>query len=120
MKVGAVYRADDGRRILDRVWLANTMFHRLRGLLGRPPLQDGEGLLLDPCKGVHTFGMGYPLDVVFMDAAGVVIKTAQGLEPGRNAWAGGARMALELRGGSAGPLGITESIKLEWRECDTA
>lgn len=120
MKVGAVYRADDGRRILGRVWLADTMLGRARGLLGRPPLQEGEGLLLDPCGGVHTFGMAYPLDVVFMDGAGVVIKTARDIAPRRFASARGARTALELRGGAAEAIGITENLKLEWRECDTA
>ena len=42
-------------------WLA-----RLRGLFAYPPLTDSQGLLIRPCNAVHTFGMKYHIDVVFL------------------------------------------------------
>lgn len=44
-----------------------------RGLLGR----DGmEGcFVIERCRWIHTFGMRFPLDVAFIDADGVVLKT---------------------------------------------
>ena len=51
--------------------VATSHRHRLRGLMGR---DDVEGaLVLHPCRHVHTFGMRFPIDVAFCDAAGVVL-----------------------------------------------
>ncbi len=47
--------------------LATRMMDRLRGLLGRKGLDRGSGLLIDPCSGVHTCGMEFPLDLVALD-----------------------------------------------------
>ena len=43
--------------------LADTSMTRLFGLLGRPPLTLGEGLLIKPSSGVHTCGMSFPIDI---------------------------------------------------------
>jgi uncharacterized membrane protein (UPF0127 family) len=63
--------------------LALDFLGRTRGLLGRPPLADGQGLLLRPCRGVHTFFMGYAIDVAFLDPAGRVVELRSGLRPWR-------------------------------------
>ncbi len=47
--------------------LATRMVDRLRGLLGRKTLDAGSGLLIDPCSGVHTCGMAFPLDLVALN-----------------------------------------------------
>jgi len=119
MMTGSMYRADDGMKMVSDVRRAATALQRLRGLLFRPPLQTGEGLLLDRCGAIHTFGMKYPLDVVFMDRQGVVIKVSDNIHPRRFAAARGAFMALELPAGAAKAQGISKADKLEWRECVT-
>lgn len=63
--------------------LALDFLGRTRGLLGRPPLADGQGLLLRPCRGVHTFFMAYTIDVAFLDPAGRVVELRPGLRPWR-------------------------------------
>lgn len=79
---------------------ADTFWLRLRGLLGRPPLKRGEGLLLTPCKAVHMLAMRYPIDVAFLDAGGQVVGLSRGLAPGaRSGWHSTARSALELPAG---------------------
>lgn len=86
--------------VADRWWL------RLRGLLGRPPLARGEGLLLRPCKAVHMAGMAFPLDVGFLDADGRLIAMYQALPPrARTRWHRGARQALELPAGTFAATG---------------
>ncbi len=52
--------------------VADSAWTRLRGLLGHPPLQAGEGLLLRGEKAIHTIGMGFAIDVLFLDRAGHV------------------------------------------------
>lgn len=53
--------------------IADTWWTRLRGLLGHAPLQAGEGLLLHGEKAIHTVGMSFPIDVLFLDQAGQVV-----------------------------------------------
>lgn len=81
--------------------LADTFWLRLRGLLGRPPLEDGEGLLITPCRAVHMVGMKYPVDVAFLDRAGRVVALEPDLRPGqKSGWHASARHALELPAGT--------------------
>lgn len=96
-----------GRRVAGQVWVADRWWLRLRGLLGRSPLREGEGLMLEPCKAVHMVGMRYPIDVVFVDRQGGVVATYHRLQPGsRSHWHQQAALALELR---AGTLQATET-----------
>ena len=77
--------------------VANTVWTRLKGLLGAPPLQPGEGMLLDPCQAVHMYGMKQALDVAFLGGEGQVIAVYHHLRPGqRSKFHGKARQALEL------------------------
>lgn len=84
-----------------RVWNANRYFLRLRGLLGRS-LQEGGGLLLSPCNCIHTFGMRYEIDAVYLDSKGNVLRVDEALATGRM-WpaAHGAKRVLELPAGAA-------------------
>jgi uncharacterized membrane protein (UPF0127 family) len=64
--------------------LADTRWTRLRGLLARPRLRPGEGIVITPSHGVHTYGMRYAIDVVLTDREGRVTGLYPGLEPGRH------------------------------------
>jgi len=59
--------------LAERCLIASSSLARLRGLLGTKGLPRGHGLLLRPCKQVHTFFMQYELDLVFIDAEGAVL-----------------------------------------------
>lgn len=104
-----------GRRIGDRVRLADRWWSRLLGLLGRKPLVAGEGLLLAPCRAIHMFGMRYPLDVAFLDPHGAVVATYHYLEPGsRSAWHRRAAVALEVPAGTLSATETREGDALAW------
>lgn len=62
--------------LADRVRCADTFFSRLIGLLRTPVLSTGEGLWISPCTSVHTWFMRYPIDVIFLDAKGIVLQSA--------------------------------------------
>ena len=62
---------------------ADTHMARLRGLLGRMRLRSEEGLWLVPCQGIHTFGLLFPIDVVYLDANLRVIHLIEHLGPFR-------------------------------------
>jgi len=81
---------------------AESFWARLVGLMGRRGLEEGEGLLIAPCSSVQTFFMRFPIDVIFLDREGRVVKVAPALVPFRVAFGGrGARDALEVAAGTA-------------------
>lgn len=63
--------------------IANSFFLRLRGLLFRTPLKEKECLVLYPCRSIHTFGMGYAIDILFLDMFGTVVDYQFNLSPSR-------------------------------------
>lgn len=104
-----------GQSLGDRIWLANGFWTRLRGLLGRPALEEGQGLLIAPSRGVHMYGMKHPLDVLLLDDAGMVVALYPGLEPGeRTRVHKDARFALELPVGSIDRTATEQGDALEW------
>lgn len=62
---------------------ADTHFARLRGLLGRFRLANDDGLWVVPSQGIHTFGMLFPIDVIYLDTRYRVIHSIEHLGPFR-------------------------------------
>lgn len=99
----------------DRVAVADWFWPRLRGLLGRDGLAEGEGLLIKPSRGVHMYGMRFPLDVLLLDREGRVSETFPGLQPGEaTGMRKGVRYALELPVGVIDVTGTQEGDIVEW------
>jgi uncharacterized membrane protein (UPF0127 family) len=95
------------------VSVVDTFFSRLRGLLGTPILPAGHALLIRPCNSVHTFGMRYSIDVVFLDKNGQVVKVTANLSPLCMAGCRKAAMALELPVGTANHAGIEVGHRID-------
>ena len=53
-----------------RVATASSYLPRLRGLTGLAGLDHDEGLEIPRCRSVHTIGMRFPLDLVWLDEDG--------------------------------------------------
>jgi len=51
-----------------RVTLADTQLSRLKGLMGRLRLKSDEGVWVVPSQGVHTIGVLFPIDIIYLDA----------------------------------------------------
>ena len=75
----------------------------------------GEGLLIRRAGSVHTFFMRFPIDVVFLDGSGAVVKRVTKLRPWRVALARSGRDALELAAGEAERLRIDRGDRLQLR-----
>lgn len=115
MLPGALYDRDQGRCIVRKVWKAHGSWERMRGLLGRPPLGDDEALLLEPCRSVHSFGMRYALDLVYVDRRGRVCKMVYGMRPGSFSASLGAYSTIEFAAGKLAVAGIKIGDMLAWR-----
>ena len=103
----------DGEVVCERCTLADSPVARMRGLLGRDGLEQGEGLLLRPASSVHTWFMRFPIDVVFLDRELVVVGIANEVEPWRAAGRRGAKAALELPAGEAARRGLSVGDQLK-------
>jgi uncharacterized membrane protein (UPF0127 family) len=79
---------------------------RTRGLLGRDRLAEGGGLVIAPSQGVHTFGMRFPIDVVFVRRDGRVARCRSAVPPRRLALWLPAFAVLELPAGQAARAGL--------------
>jgi uncharacterized membrane protein (UPF0127 family) len=98
-----------------RVAIADRMWSRVRGFLFRPAPAHGEGMLLSPCRAVHMIGVGYPLDVIFVNRHGCVVATYESLSPWRRtAYHLGAEYALELPAGTIAATGTVRDDLLAW------
>jgi uncharacterized membrane protein (UPF0127 family) len=117
MKRVAVHKSGEARPLAEHAQLAERFWQRARGLLGRPPLTPGEGLILRPCKAVHTWGMGYPIDVAFLDRGGQVVASYDNVGPNRRtAWHRRADCALELPAGSLSRAAVAVGDRISWEE----
>lgn len=89
-----------------RATVADNFWRRLRGLLGRDGLEAGEGLVIVPCSSVHMLGMKFPLDVLYLDRAGTVLRVLPELRPGQLGpvvWR--SHLAVELPAGTIAATG---------------
>ena len=84
-----------------RLVRATTPLSRLRGLALLDELPPGFALHLPRCRSVHTLGMRFALDLVFLDGRGVVVRTATGVRPGRLVGCRRARSVHQTRAGEA-------------------
>jgi uncharacterized membrane protein (UPF0127 family) len=74
---------DTGAVVASLVAVADTRATRAVGLLNRSGLEPGEGLWIVPSRGVHTWWMRFPIDIVALDDQGVVIDRVVNLKPWR-------------------------------------
>jgi uncharacterized membrane protein (UPF0127 family) len=74
---------ETGAVVANRVRVATKRVERAVGLLSRRFLHEGEGLLITPCRGVHTWFMRFAIDLVALNRDGVVVDAVSELGPWR-------------------------------------
>lgn len=87
---------DPPRPLARAARLAGDSASRRQGLLGRAALDEDEALVIAPTQGIHTFGMRFALDVVFVDRTGTVLAVSSGVRPNRVRLCWRAFAAIEL------------------------
>jgi uncharacterized membrane protein (UPF0127 family) len=85
---------------------------RRRGLLGRTTLAEHEALIIAPSNAVHTFGMQFPIDVIYARRDGRVVKVRERLRPRRLSGAWGAFAVIELAEGVVARTGVAVGDRL--------
>jgi uncharacterized membrane protein (UPF0127 family) len=106
----------NGGVVVAKVMRTVTALERARGLLGRR-LDPDAGMLLEPCASVHTFGMRFPLDLVYLDRNWMVVKLVTQVVPWRLSFCLQARFTLELCAGHVDQVGLKCGMRLQWNSC---
>jgi uncharacterized membrane protein (UPF0127 family) len=97
----------DGGLVASDVEVADTIWSRFVGLMGRHELPAGHGLCIRPCSSIHMFFMRFPLDVAFVDRDGRVVRLYHGIRPWRvSRIVRGAAAAIELPAGALAAAGV--------------
>jgi uncharacterized membrane protein (UPF0127 family) len=100
----------------DAIREADTFLKRLRGLLGTNGLAPGEGLWVTPCSSIHSFGMRFVFDALFLGPDLKVVRKYEGFR--RNRISGvfwNARGVLELPAGTIERTGTEVGDEIEFR-----
>ena len=91
--------------LADKADVADTSEKRRTGLLNHTGLGTGEGLWIKPSEGVHTFGMKFAIDIIFVNKKGVVLKLRPNMVKRRISFCLRANSVVEL------PVGVIESTQ---------
>lgn len=90
----------EGCVVVGRVETARTFWQRAAGLLGRRGLSTGTVLWIRRAPSIHTIGMRFPIDAVFLDRTHRIVKVVWNVSPGRFVFGGlGADSVLEAEAG---------------------
>lgn len=111
---------ESGRIIVPELELATTFWQRFRGLQFRHSLPEGRGLLIAPCRSIHTQWMRFPIDVVFFDKDACAVDVRISVQPWRFLKSvPGAVAVLELPANST-QISVGEYVALLQRMEDVA
>ena len=112
-----VRNATRDRILGEGVRQASSLFSRMKGLLGSRKLTPGEGLWICPCNGIHSMGMAFEFDALFLDAEMRVVALYRRFRKNRLSriyW--DARGVLELPEGTIERTGTEVGDEIEFRE----
>jgi uncharacterized membrane protein (UPF0127 family) len=92
---------------------------RLIGLLGKRSLAPGGGLFIVPSQAIHTVGMAFPIDVVFVDKNHCVVGVRNAVRPFRITrvfWKACGVLELPVGTISASHTLVGDQLKVNWRD----
>lgn len=105
--------------LADDLRIAETHWTRLRGLIGTSSAEfgHGKGLWIIPCRGVHTLGMTFPIDVIYLSTENTVVHLEKSLRPWRfGAIRAAAKTVLEVPAATIEATGTALGDSIEIRQ----
>jgi uncharacterized membrane protein (UPF0127 family) len=123
MSLTVVNRSRGDSVVCERTEVADTLWRRMRGLLGRASLSAGSGMLFRGESSIHSAFMRFEFDAVFMDRDLLVVGLAERIPPWRARAAKGSRNILELAAGEISRTGVAigdQLAEIETPDADPA
>jgi len=116
-KIDSANPKNKSELILNNVAVANDFFTKLFGLIFKRKLKKDEGLLIEYCNSIHTFGMRYSIDVVFLNEDNEIVSIFRKLKPFRiTPFIKEAKKVLELRSGICNIFSLEDGNLLHFKE----
>jgi uncharacterized membrane protein (UPF0127 family) len=111
-KINRVVNTRTGAVVGTEVAEAASPWQAFKGLMFRKSLDDGEGMLFRPARGIHTHFMRFPIDLIFLDKQDRVTKIRPAMVPWRFDFtnAGGV---IEMNAGAAEAKDIRAGDQLQ-------
>ena len=101
--------------IAEQAFLADNFWSRMKGLLGRKKLSDGEALIITKCQSIHMFFMRFSIDAIFVNKEHRVVGLVENIQPFRlSRFFFGSSYVIELKSGT---IAVTKTFigdQLEW------
>ena len=92
----------DGSVVVENADVARRIIERVMGLMRRKGLDPGSALVIPKCRHVHTFFMRFPIDLVFLDREGAVVRIAERVRPWRiDVFCRNAALVIEMPAGAS-------------------
>ena len=111
-----IYDLNRQRLIVDALEIASDAASRARGLIGHCPLEPGQAMLIRPCRWIHTFGMSFPIDVLYVSKDWRVVALTENLPPNRiDRPVLRAQFVIEMKTGEIRRTGVAVGDRLEMR-----
>nr|MBC7243914.1 DUF192 domain-containing protein [Chloroflexota bacterium] len=111
-----LYHADQQRFIINNLEIATNVRSRTRGLIGHAPLEPGQALMIPQSRWIHTFGMSFTIDAVYVDKKWHIVALTENLLPGRiDRPVLRAQAVIEMAAGEIRRLGLKVGDHLELR-----
>ncbi len=108
----------DNDCLIKNVLKTTSFLERTCGLLFRPQLGQDDALLIEPCSSIHTLGMRYTIDIVYLDKTMKILKLVSAIGPWRMSACRGANAVLELAANRIAQLQLVTGQQLIWQEND--
>ena len=89
----------NGKPVLFKIEKANSFVRRLKGWMFKQQIEPSDALWIFPCNSIHTFFMKFPIDVIFFDKNGKVVKLCENISPRSVRLAFYANAVIELHAG---------------------
>lgn len=99
---------------------ARSFKQRALGLIGRHSMDDADAIFFPRCSAIHMMFMRFPIDALFIDSQGRVVKIYKDLKPWRFAVSWSASQVLELPAGRASHYGVKRGgyVQINFTNCD--
>ena len=111
------FNVTKNRLVVETVQVADNVFSRFLGLMGKPGIPRNEGLWIVPCSDIHSCFMRFEFDALFINKEGKVLHTVERMKAWRlSKFVRGGWGVLELDGGVIADSGTEIGDVVEFRE----
>lgn len=107
----------NGCVVVERLKIAATFWARFCGLQWRKTIPPEEGLLIAPCRSIHTHWMRFAIDVAMLNHSGVIVQFHSAVRPWR-VLPGDRSVAYVLETMTGGlKASVGEQVGIEANDC---